>query len=291
MLQDTVKEYISRMTPEGEWSPYVILKGKGHSSTVTFIAFSHDGTKIASGSWDYTICVWDSTTGAHLATLKGHTVVVTSVAFSRDGTKLASGSWDSTVRIWDPTAGTHLITLGRHPAYVVSVVFSHDGTRLASGCSDDTIYIWDPTTGVHLFTLKGYPSSQLSIVFSSHSSIVFSHDGTHIKVRASSTASMATWDLPTISDPGNVIYPRITDTSESSPFVDGSNEQLELYFGYIDPWLCARHSQDERRRVCYFPHDFGLYIREVVQHERCLVIGCGDGRILILDFSRVDMCE
>jgi WD40 repeat protein len=76
---------------------------EGHRGPVTGLAFSPDGRRLASGSEDKTIKVWDCTTGEHLLNLSGHTGRVTGVAFSPDGKLLASGAGDGTVRIWDAT--------------------------------------------------------------------------------------------------------------------------------------------------------------------------------------------
>jgi WD40 repeat protein len=64
------------------------------------VAFSPDGTILASGSGDHKIKLWDVATGKEQATLKGHTGGVYSVAFSPDGTILASGSLDGTIKLW-----------------------------------------------------------------------------------------------------------------------------------------------------------------------------------------------
>jgi WD40 repeat protein len=55
--------------------------------------------KLASGSWDWTVRVWDDS-GACLHTLTGHTRGVTVLAVLPDG-KLVSGSCDKTVRVWE----------------------------------------------------------------------------------------------------------------------------------------------------------------------------------------------
>ena len=73
---------------------------EGHSHYVWSVAYSPDGTKIVSGSYDNTIKIWDANTGACLQTLTGHSGGVESVAYSPDGTKIISGSWDRTVKIW-----------------------------------------------------------------------------------------------------------------------------------------------------------------------------------------------
>src|SRR5207248_2893166 len=64
---------------------------QGHTGWVTSVAFSPDGQRLASASWDQTVKVWDATTGQVVRTFKGHTGQVLSVAFSPDGRRLAFG--------------------------------------------------------------------------------------------------------------------------------------------------------------------------------------------------------
>ena len=66
---------------------------------------SPDGTRLASGSWDGAVRVWDAVSGACMHVLEGHTGRVESVCWSPDGSRLVSGSWDKTVRVWDAVSG------------------------------------------------------------------------------------------------------------------------------------------------------------------------------------------
>ena len=74
---------------------------EGHSREVQSVAFSPDGSKLASGSVDKTVQVWNMMTGQAEQILEGHSGRIQSVAFSPDGSKLASGSYDKTVRVWN----------------------------------------------------------------------------------------------------------------------------------------------------------------------------------------------
>ncbi len=70
-----------------------------HSDSVSSIAFSADGRRLATGGRDRTIRVWDTETWATIGLpVEGHSDWVTSVAFSRNGQQLASASDDGTVR-------------------------------------------------------------------------------------------------------------------------------------------------------------------------------------------------
>jgi WD40 repeat protein len=75
----------------------------GHSQPLECLAFSRDGTRLATGSTDTVVKLWDVATGDEILTLRGHSAGVVSLCFSPDGQKLVSGSIDWTARVWDAT--------------------------------------------------------------------------------------------------------------------------------------------------------------------------------------------
>jgi len=68
---------------------------------VNGVAFSPDGKRIVTASWDKTARVWDADSGQELRKLEGHTGYVYGVAFSPDGQRIATASGDNTARVWD----------------------------------------------------------------------------------------------------------------------------------------------------------------------------------------------
>jgi len=65
------------------------------------VAWSPDGQRIASGSDDGTVQVWNATDGGHVSTYQGHSSTVHAVAWSPDGKRIVSGSGDKTVQVWE----------------------------------------------------------------------------------------------------------------------------------------------------------------------------------------------
>jgi WD40 repeat protein len=185
---------LSRLLHPGEATPVQVrlpsqtlpYTYSGHAGAVLSVAWSPDGTRIASASADRTVQVWEVKSGNLLLTYNGHKSFVLSVAWSPDGTRIASASDDKTVQVWEVESGRPLLTYNRHAGSVWSVAWSPDGTRIASASFDKTAQVWEAKSGNLLLTYREHAGTV--------NSAAWSPDGTRI-ASASDDRTAQVWEV------------------------------------------------------------------------------------------------
>jgi WD40 repeat protein/uncharacterized caspase-like protein len=139
---------------------------KGHKHIINTLAFSPDGKRLVTGSYDTTAIVWNMETLKPIKTFKGHKSWINTLAFSPDGTRLVTGSWDSTAIVWNMETLKPIKTLKGHEDTIWALAFSPDGTRLVTGSSDSTAIVWNMETFEPIKTLYKHEGGIFTLAFS-----------------------------------------------------------------------------------------------------------------------------
>ncbi len=135
------------------------------------VSYSPGGLIIAAAHSDWTVRLWDVSTGEPTSpsTLRGHTAEIHAVEYSPDGKRIASGSADKTIRIWDPHAGPNsesLIAILPYRDSIRSIAFSPDSRMLAGGSDDGIIQVWNADTGDRIYEFNDHTDSVQAVHFS-----------------------------------------------------------------------------------------------------------------------------
>jgi hypothetical protein len=133
-----------REFPRGPGITVLGARDEGGSSRRNPVAWSPDGTRIASPATSEIVSIMPAASGSPARrTLIGHRQWVTDIAWSPDGTRIATASADGTARTWDAAVSSCLTILTGHEGAVTGVAWSPGGASLATTGTDGTVRIWD----------------------------------------------------------------------------------------------------------------------------------------------------
>jgi WD40 repeat protein len=118
----------------------------GHVNPVRDLAWSHDGRRLATASWDATVKIWG---------VDAHKDGILEVAFSPDSNQVATASRDGTAKIWDSRTRHEILTFEGHTGEIQSVAYGSDGKLLATAGDDKIARVWNVLSGKTVFAFAG----------------------------------------------------------------------------------------------------------------------------------------
>ena len=114
----------------------------GHTKRVAALDFCTVTSRLASGSWDNSVRVWNLETEKTETLFQRHVKNVNTVRYSATGRHLVTAGFDRNIFIWEPTTGEIALTLNGHHGSIYAVRVTADGSRLYSVASDNIVQAW-----------------------------------------------------------------------------------------------------------------------------------------------------
>ena len=163
-----------------------------HPEAVTSAAFSPDGQRIVTASFDMLVRIWRADGTGEPLILRGHEGAVWSAAFSPDGRSIVTASFDKTARVWAADGTGEPVILRGHDGRVRSAAFSPDGKRIVTASFDRTVRVWNADGSGDPVVLRGHQDEI--------NSVAFSPDGQRV-VSASFDKTARVWSADGIGQP------------------------------------------------------------------------------------------
>ena len=279
----------------GEGAVSFSLNAQAQTGQVRAIAWSPDDTRIATGSDDRVVRVWDAHTGALSRTLPGHGDAVISACFSPDSKRLVSSGLDDEARVWDldtpadatrplppPQGGARLRpqirdfrlfarenrVLFKHSR---QAIFSPDGSHIVTGSFSGIVRTWNAMPAASYLVLEGPPLVSLDHV----GAVAFAPDNRQIVASIDSTIATI-WDAHSGTRKRD-LRGHAGDISALAFFPDSGRIASAGWDGSVKVW----EPGFGRRTLTLQGHKGNVNCVAVAQNGRILVSG-GDDRTAII---------
>lgn len=242
--------------------------GEEGGDTIFCVAWSHDSSKLISGSNDANGAIWavgglsDDITPTHV--LEGHVADVQTVAISPDGTKAATGSVDASVRLWRVETGEEYAFLDDLGGMVLCTTFSPDSKRFAVA-ADSTAGVYNSETGERLIELIGHDGLIWALSFSSNGARI---------VTGSEDHTARVWDAET----GDEL---VTIREHSGPVWSAafSPDNKEILTGSYDSLVSVCDSYTGENRLSLKDRPSIVNVAAYTPGGDYIVAGCADGAV------------
>jgi WD40 repeat protein/tetratricopeptide (TPR) repeat protein len=189
-----------------------IVRQFPHAShaSVRCVAFSPDGTIVATAGTDSTAQLWDAAIGRQMTSPLTHSSAVTKVVFSRDGKAVLTAAGGK-ARLWNTATGRPLGPSLPHHATDSDLALGPDGKTALTMINDYTARLWDTATGQGI----GAPLTHRGRI----NAVAFSPDA-KVVLTASADGTVRLWDVATGQPVGPIFMHRANSVAFSP---DGTN--------------------------------------------------------------------
>ena len=210
----------------------------GHHDALYGIAFSPDGSQLATAGYDRIIKIWNTASGEILRTLKGHNGAVFGIAFSPDGSVLASAGGDSSVKLWNSENGQRLDTFGQPSGEQFLTAFTPDSRFILAAGADKQVRLWRWVSGDEIGI---NPLVQMRFVHEDEITDLAIDARGKLLATASADRTVKVWALPrlellqTIGNQVDVVSALAFSKDDQALHVgrmDGSVEKIDLSLDY-----------------------------------------------------------
>ncbi len=277
----------------------------------TYVAFSPDGRRLATGSWNGEVKLWNVEDGKLLKRF-GPVDSNFGMSFSPDGRRLAVGEESGMLQLWDLETGQPLASVQAHRGIIFKTAFSPDGRLIVTVGLDQTAHLWDGETLGEIGVLRGHASEVWCAEFTQDGRTVVTgaKDGTvclwSVKPTAKNdapTRSVNFWQWPVFSDDGRMLAVgelkngvslwRVSDGSPAGiiepaqrPLAFGANAETLLTLGHegeLQEWKLSGTKALLLKQIKTGADDVMAHV--FLLERGTLITGDRDGKVRVWDVN------